>query len=59
MSNTTPDPNVRTQLQQFGQELKQELQSANIGDDVKQQLGTKIDQKLDELGAKIGGGATA
>jgi hypothetical protein len=53
MSDTS---NIRTQLQQFGSELKQELQNANVGEEVKQQLGTKIDQKLDELGARIGGG---
>jgi|KBSMisStandDraft_5_1062788.scaffolds.fasta_scaffold3684236_1 hypothetical protein len=47
--------NIKTQLQQFGQELKTEIQSANVGEDVKQQLATKIDQKLDELGARIGG----
>ena len=46
---------IRAQLQEFGEGLKQDLQDANVGDEVKQKLGVKIDQKLDELGAKIGG----
>ena len=46
---------IRTQVQQTASELKAELQNLDIADDVRQNLGVRIDQRLDELGARIGG----
>ena len=47
--------NIRSQVQQTAAELKAELASLDVAEEVRQNLGVRIDQKLDELGARIGG----
>lgn len=61
--NTQPNPtqsqssdggNVRDTMRQFVDSVKADIQSLNIGEDVRQQLNTKLDQRLDEMGSKLG-----
>lgn len=46
--------NVRDTMRQFVDSVKADIQSLNIGEDVRQQLNTKLDQRLDEMGSKLG-----
>ena len=53
----TQDPNrrdqIKTTLSEWGDAVKTDLESLDIADNVKAELATRLDQKLDELGAKL------
>lgn len=56
--NAAPDPNAATAPDPNADATKREEARATLqtwGEEVKQEIATKLDQKLDELGARIGG----
>jgi ribosome recycling factor len=53
-SDQSDDSSVRETLRSFADQVKQDIQSLGIGEDVKQQLNEKLDQRLDEAGSRLG-----
>jgi ribosome recycling factor len=48
------DGSVRETLRTFVDDMKRDIQNMDLAEDVKQQFTTKLDQRFDQAGSKLG-----